>query len=578
MTALPAPVAGLIPALNPAEQLPELVRELLAGGLSWVIVVDDGSSPACAPVFKELRAIPGVQVLAHATNLGKGAALKTGLSLIYRELPEAVGVVTADADGQHAGDDILRVARALAEDPGGLVLGAREFDGTTPWRSRVGNVLTRRLVQLLVGRRLRDTQTGLRGIPRALIPPLLEIPSTGYEFELDMLIATKHRGVAIREVPIRTIYRDGNRGSHFNPLRDSLRIYFVLLRFTLVALLTAAIDNAVFFGAYLATSSVGLSQAAGRLVAMCFNFAAAKDAVFLAKETRRGALVRYVLLVAANGLISYALLGWIRSASGVPVLGAKIAAEALLFLGNFALQRDFVFTERRRPRTARATDWTAYYDHVAPTARLTRRYTARVLHGVLRRCSAGGIRSIVEIGGANSCFVDGILARWPGVAYRVIDTNEHGLELLRRRFPTGGTVAAEWGNVLSLERPPQGADVVYSVGLIEHFGPADTERAIRGHFGIAKEGGLVILSFPTPTWLYIAARSVCEAFGVWKFPDERPLEPREVLRTVEQHGAVLFRKTLWPLVFTQHLIAARVERCGALPAGPAAVPRAEAVR
>lgn len=567
MPALPLPVAGVIPARNPAPQLPQMVRQILAGGLRCVVVVDDGSAPDCARTFEELARIPGVRVLRHATNCGKGAALKTGLNFVGCEFPEAAGVVTADADGQHAPEDVVRVAAALAAEPGSLVLGARRFGDGTPWRSRVGNLLTRWLTQLLVGRRLQDTQTGLRGIPRALLPVLLTIPSNGYEFELDMLIAGKHRGVPVREVAIRTIYAGDNRCSHFNPLLDSMRIYFVLLRFSLVALLTAAIDNSVFAAAYLLTGGVAVSQAAARLAAMGFNFTAARDAVFLARSGQRVAVVRYLLLVAANGLVSYALIRWMHAAIGAPVLWAKLAAESLLFFANFALQRDFVFAGAPGAPAREATDWTAYYEKVAPTARLTRRYTGRVLRGVMRTLGGTGVQRIVEFGGANSCFVEGILARWPGVRYHAIDTNGYGLDLLRRRYARAAAVTAECGDVRSFAAAGERADVVFSVGLIEHFDPPDTERAIRNHFRAVRENGLVILSFPTRTWLYAVARSLCEAIGVWRFPDERPLDPGEVLAAVGPYGTVEYRKTLWPLVFTQHLIAVRAtSECVAPPA------------
>jgi hypothetical protein len=84
-----------------------------------------------------------------------------------------------------------------------------------------------------------------------------------------------------------------------------------------------------------------------------------------------------------------------------------------------------------------------------------------------------------------------------------------------------------------------------------------TRRAILAHFDILKPGGYAIISFPTPTLLYRTARGITEMLGLWRFPDERPLENAEVLRTVAERGDVIFEKTLWPLVFTQRFIVAR---------------------
>jgi glycosyltransferase involved in cell wall biosynthesis len=548
----------IIPAYNPSFELPKLAHDLRALGLTHVVVVNDGSSPETGSAFRDLPADPGLHLLHHATNLGKGAALKTGLNYAYCQFPHARVFVTADADGQHTPADIVRVVQEGLLHPDALVLGVRSLRSGVPLRSRVGNQVTRKLVHWLMGSKLTDTQTGLRAIPRSLVPVLLRIPATGYEFELDMLVAAKHAGIPLRELPIQTIYLDGNRSSHFNPLLDSMKIYFVLLRFSAVAVVTAIIDNAVFMLTFSFTANILESQVAGRLVALVFNYQAARRAVFLSRGPHKGTIGKYLLLVVANAAVSYALINLFMQTAAASVLWSKVAAESLLFLANFALQRDFVFTGAKGVGHGDgATDWDHYYQSVPATAHLTRRYTARILDRVLRRYSEPAPRVIVEIGGANSCFADQILARWPIEEYRVLDTNERGLDLLRSRYPEPSAVVAENADVLAAPARGAGADVVFSVGLIEHFQPEDTRRAVLSHFQLVRDGGLVILSFPSPTTLYRLARALCEALGVWRFPDERPLAPEEVLAAVEGRGEVLFRKTLWPLIFTQHMIAVR---------------------
>ena len=102
----------LIPAWNPAEDLCSFVAGLLGVGFSAVVVVDDGSDSSCRRVFDSLNG-SGVHVLRHAVNLGKGRALKTGFNFVLDSLPHLQGVVTADADGQHRVEDVVRVADAL---------------------------------------------------------------------------------------------------------------------------------------------------------------------------------------------------------------------------------------------------------------------------------------------------------------------------------------------------------------------------------------------------------------------------------------------------------------------------------
>ena len=399
-----------------------------------VLIVDDGSGSEYTRIFSECAGVQGVEVLKHEANQGKGGALKTGIAHILRGRPSTLGIVTADADGQHSAEDVLRLARSLEETPTALFLGTRDFGPNTPWRSRAGNLLTRRLVRLLIGHAVSDTQTGLRGIPRALAGRLLEIRSSGYEFELDMLIAAKHHGVLLIEQPIRTIYEPGNPSSHFNPLFDSMRIYFVLLRFGALSLATAILDNIVFGIGYFLTSNIAVSQAMGRTIAVLFNYGAARRAVFLSRASHAVLLPRYLLLVAASGFASYGLIALLRSAFGTPVIAAKLMAESLLFIANFAVQRDFVF---KRREVGTATDWDRYYQSVPFTARLTRRYTSAVLIALLTRFGKRGAPTVVELGGANSCFLDRILHDYAPSAYHIVDTNECGLELLRNRTDPG---------------------------------------------------------------------------------------------------------------------------------------------
>jgi glycosyltransferase involved in cell wall biosynthesis len=548
-------VSIVIPAYQPGEALVELVRRLSGAPISAVVVVNDGSDGKCRALFDAIRCLPRVHVLDHAVNLGKGAALKTGINYALCNFPDDCGVVTADADGQHDPEDVLRVAALLGEHPDSLILGVRQFETGVPLRSRLGNRITQIVQRAIVGQNLADTQTGLRGIPRRLAAQLLRMPSNGYEFELDMLIACKHQSLPIVQVPIRTIYLPGNPSSHFNPLIDSMKIYFVLLRFGMISFLTAVLDNAIFVGVFRATGILWESQVLGRVGALVFNYSAARRAVFLSRERHLATLPKYLLLVALNGVISYAMINILVSRFGVAVPWAKILAESILFLAHFTLQRDFIFMKGRGTRPL-ATDWDQYYTSVPFTARLTRKYTTRVLISSMQRFSPATAR-IIEIGGANSCFLDKIFQQVQPRQYHVIDSNQYGLDLLEHRATHEGVVTTRMDVLDVRSGVVPAADLVFSIGLVEHFDPAGTRQAINAHFELLKPGGCAIISFPTPTWLYRAARSVCETLGLWKFPDERPLHREEVLTAALKYGEVLFEKTLWPLVFTQRMIVVR---------------------
>jgi 4-amino-4-deoxy-L-arabinose transferase-like glycosyltransferase/glycosyltransferase involved in cell wall biosynthesis len=332
----------LIPAYRPSSGLVDLVRDLSARGAPAILLVDDGSGPQFRGVFDEAAQFPRVQVLRHAVNLGKGAALKTGINHALCVFPGLAGIVTADADGQHHPEDIERVAASLRAHPGALVLGSRTFDSAVPLRSRFGNILTRRLMQTLIGTRLRDTQTGLRGIPAALAERLLRVEARGYEFELEMLIAARQSGVPLVEVPIRTIYEPGNKSSHFNPLTDSMKIYFVLLRFSSVSLMAALLDNLIFYLVWKRTGHILGAQVVARLVSVTFNYSMVRARVFSSREAHQVLLPKYLLLVLASGTSSYlGILAFARL--GVSAMPAKLFVETLLFFVNFAVQRMFIF-------------------------------------------------------------------------------------------------------------------------------------------------------------------------------------------------------------------------------------------
>lgn len=205
------------------------------------------------------------------------------------------------------------------------------------------------------------------------------------------------------------------------------------------------------------------------------------------------------------------------------------------------------------------TDWDRYYQAVPGTARLTRRYTTSALISCIKTYAEGITKglSIVEIGGANSCFVAAILADIQPRSYDVIDTNAYGLMLLAKRYASSSIVRLHQENALSLPPSFREADVVFSVGLVEHFDPQGTSQAVRAHFDLLRPGGIAVITFPTPTMLYRTARASLEVLRLWKFHDERPLEAGEVRATVTKYGEILHERILWPLILTQQLIVAR---------------------
>lgn len=347
-------IVVLIPAYKPSPALVKVVGDLFALGLQQVLVVDDGSPPEFAPIFDRVRRL-GARTLAHATNRGKGAALKTGMMALRQEFPDVSGVVCCDADGQHLAVDVLKVAETLARQPHALILGSRQFDRRlVPLRSHLGNQLTRAFFFALTGCWLADTQTGLRGIPTDYWPQFIALRPEGYDFETDMLVTACRDRMPIVEVPITTVYEQGNASSHFNPVFDSLKIYFVFLRFVLASLLSAVIDTTTFIVVHFLSNHILLSMVTARLTAGVINFGLSRRFTFKSKEPMPPQMLRYWALFTAYLVFTYGVVEALAAAS-VNVYAAKLAIEAVMFVFSFVLQNAYVFRAQRR-QTAEVSD------------------------------------------------------------------------------------------------------------------------------------------------------------------------------------------------------------------------------
>lgn len=343
-------VVLLIPAYQPGPALVSLVQSCQRLGLSRVVVVNDGSSDACRPVWQALSLL-GVTVLSHPQNRGKGAALKTGLAHVCAHIPQATGIVTADADGQHRPEDILRVAQGLQHHR--VVLGSRDLTlAQVPWRSRVGNRLSSVLFRLLTGRACADTQTGLRGFESSLFSRLLACEGERYDYEMNVLIHLADRRIPWHVEKIATVYFNNNAASHFRPVRDSLRIYRRPLRFAASSLCGAGVDL-VLFGllTLLPTGifTIFLATVLARCVSGAVNFTLNKLWSFSSTGNTRKELGRYGSLFLVQMLASYVLVQ-LLSFLPLPAVLWKIPVDVGLFFISYAVQRRWVYGQKGRTR------------------------------------------------------------------------------------------------------------------------------------------------------------------------------------------------------------------------------------
>ena len=219
---------ALIPAYCPEDRMIGLIKELDIRGFA-VVVIDDGSGEEYDELFTAARQYASVK--RYTPNRGKGEALKCGMRYIKERYQAPYTVITADADGQHRVEDIVKVADAAAEHPDSLILGKRLLDKSSPIKSRIGNGITRVLYRLTTGRRIYETQTGLRAFSNRLLHRFLKLPGHRYEFEIDMILDASNADII--EVDIQTVYFDNNAASHFRPLRDTVSLNKEFLRYKL---------------------------------------------------------------------------------------------------------------------------------------------------------------------------------------------------------------------------------------------------------------------------------------------------------------------------------------------------------
>lgn len=337
----------IIPALNPLPVLLTLLKDLQHQGFKHILLVDDGSSAEFQDIF-EAASEMGATVLRHPVNQGKGAALKTAFEQAHIQGYSAV--VTVDADGQHSAVDAARIAYQVLEERSAIcILGVRTFASEVPLRSKFGNLLTRQVFRAFTSIRVSDTQTGLRAFSADLLPLLCKVPGQRYEFEMQMLLWLAESKLPIKEILIDTIYIDNNAHSHFHPIIDSFRIYWVLFRDFFVAVSSFGIDIALFSVCHALTGQVLLSTYVSRFISGTYNFLGNRIFVFRITSNRRlgRELIQYVSLAVLLATASGTMVQMLAERTGWGVTLCKITIDLTLYLASFLVRRFVIFRVQR---------------------------------------------------------------------------------------------------------------------------------------------------------------------------------------------------------------------------------------
>jgi len=355
--------AIVIPTLNPDHKMTDFVDTLVRAGYQNIVLVNDGSTPETVKFFEKAAEYPQVKVLTHEVNRGKGAGLKTAFRYLAENRPDVNAAITADADGQHNLESLSRCVEAYEQYPGSVIFGGREFsDKNIPFRSRFGNKVSSVVYRFSCGIRLQDTQTGLRVIPSTYFLKFSTLKGDRYEYETQMIIAVKELQIPYHEVAIETIYIDDNESSHFNPLKDSFRIYKIVLAYFfkfLASSLTSwlvdigiyALVMAIFRDIWTPTTSHLVATIASRVISSIVNYVLNRKVVFKAVDNVRRTAIRYYILAACQMLISFLLVD-LLAAKVLKVTGAldvliKCVVDGCLFIFSYGIQRKWVFKNKK---------------------------------------------------------------------------------------------------------------------------------------------------------------------------------------------------------------------------------------
>lgn len=348
----------IIPAYEPDNRLIELLKKLDETNIGPILIVNDGSGSKYDCIFEKasriINRLDG-KILTHEINRGKGRALKTAFEYTLTNYTDAIAVVTADSDGQHTPECIQKIIDKIICEKDSLVLGIRKFDlEGIPWKSRFGNKLTEKVFTYIAGVHISDTQTGLRGIPKSFMSDLINIKGERFEFEMRMLLEAADN-YNIIQVPIETVYEsEHNHQTHFNPIKDSLKIYKILgerfLKYIFSSFSSSLVDIIIFyilcrtFKLTFPLIYATIATVLARIISATYNFILNYKIVFKSQEKPLLAAIRYVTLALFQMLLSATLITIIvyTFPYGVEVL-FKIFIDTFLFFISYHIQQRVVF-------------------------------------------------------------------------------------------------------------------------------------------------------------------------------------------------------------------------------------------
>ena len=327
----------------------ELCNKLHELGAENIVIVNDGC-PYKNEFFNELISI-GCHIINLKGQNGKGASLRAGIKFAHDNLYNITGYITADADGQHSAEDVMKISRALDLRPDCLILGRRNLrKSKAPFAVRFGHFISSIYFKVITGVRCKDTQTGLRGIPASLYDIAMETKGDRFDYEMNFLTICADRKISFYDVNTTAQYSKEQKSS-YRIFRDSYLIYKTPLKFATSSVGCTMIDLLLFtIFAYILPSSmvwnVALATVMARIISGGINFLINRKMIFKNDGKARNQAMRFITLffcIMCASTVIVSLLSFIP----FPVTIIKAIVDLLLWTVNYTVQRQWVFKENK---------------------------------------------------------------------------------------------------------------------------------------------------------------------------------------------------------------------------------------
>lgn len=324
-----------------------LCSNLYELGAEHIVVVNDGCVTG-DEYFNELISI-GCHIVTLEKGSGKGTCIKAGAKYAYENIYNITGFITADADGQHKAEDIMKVSRALEMRPDNLILGKRDINKS---KMSIGHIIGHKLssayFKVITGVKCKDTMSGLRGIPATLYEVVINTKGQRFEYEMNFLTKCADLKIPFYNVNIVT-EKQSECVTNYRLFKDTFLIYKTPLRFATASVGCTVVDLALFtIFTYLLPSStqwnVALATLMARVVSGSMNFLINRKVIFENDSKAGNQALKFFILfffIMCASTITVSALSFIP----VPATLIKAIVDLLLWAVNYTIQRKWVFKE-----------------------------------------------------------------------------------------------------------------------------------------------------------------------------------------------------------------------------------------